>query len=48
MAYAGFGLLMSDQAEKVFGMTPTETDKENLDSVIPKVRIVDKDEIEGL
>jgi len=43
MAYAGFGLLASDQAEKSFGLTPTEEDKQRLKEQMPKLRMVDKD-----
>lgn len=45
MAYAGFGLLLSDQAEKTFNMVPTEQDKERLNHAIPKIRVVDKDDV---
>ena len=44
MGYAGFGILMSDQAEKIFGMVPTEQDKERLKEVIPRIVIVEEDE----
>lgn len=43
MGYAGFGILMSDQAERFFGMVPTEQDKERLKEVIPKIRVVEED-----
>ncbi|OCL11273.1 hypothetical protein AOQ84DRAFT_374152 [Glonium stellatum] len=45
MGYAGLGLLLSDTAEEKFGLVPTEKDKEELDKIIPKVRLVDRDEI---
>lgn len=45
MAYAGFGLLLSDQAEKTFNMVPTEQDKARLNQAIPKIRVVDKDDV---
>jgi len=47
MGYAGFGVLMSDQAEKIFGMAPTDRDKEKLQEAIPRIRHVDRDEVEG-
>lgn len=43
MAYAGFGLLASDQAEKSFGFTPTEQDRERLRTSVPKIRVVEKE-----
>ena len=44
MGYAGFGILMSDQAERFFGMVPTEQDKERLKEVIPRIRVVEEEE----
>lgn len=41
MAWAGLGLLLSDKAEEVFGLKPTENDKEGLKDVLPRVRRVD-------
>ncbi|KAI9720224.1 MAG: hypothetical protein M1812_003042 [Candelaria pacifica] len=43
MAWAGFGILMTDQAEKEFGMVPTEEDKHRLEEMMPKVTFVQKD-----
>jgi len=43
MAYAGFGILASDHAEKTFGFTPTEEDKRRLEEQMPKIRMVDRD-----
>lgn len=43
MAYAGAGLLLSDQAEKTFGFVPTEADKERLERITPKIRTVERD-----
>jgi len=43
MAYAGFGLLVSDKAEQILGFTPTEEDKRKLQEVLPKVHLVGKD-----
>jgi len=44
MTYAGAGLLLTDKAEEVFDMVPTEEDKLRLQSSIPKIRLVDKDD----
>lgn len=44
MGYGCLGLFLSDKAEKVFNMAPTEEDKERLKHIIPKVRFVDKAE----
>ncbi|CAF9904713.1 MAG: hypothetical protein ALECFALPRED_009396 [Alectoria fallacina] len=41
MAWAGLGLFLSDKAEEVFGLKPTENDKEGLKAVLPRVRRVD-------
>lgn len=41
MAWAGLGLLLSDRAEEVFGLKPTEEDKEGLKDLLPKVRRAD-------
>ncbi len=35
---------MSNQAEKTFGMVPTDHDREKLKEVIPKIRVVEGDE----
>lgn len=41
MAYAGFGLLVSDKMEQKFGMVPNEEDKEALRGAIPRIRSVE-------
>ena len=41
MAWAGLGLVLSDKAEEIFGLKPTEKDKEGLKDLLPKVRRVD-------
>jgi hypothetical protein len=46
MAYATFGLLLTDKAEKVLGMEPTEEAKEELRKAIPRIRAVEKGEVE--
>lgn len=43
MAYAAFGLFLSDKAEQTFGMVPTEKDREKLRDAMPKIRTVDKE-----
>jgi hypothetical protein len=41
MAYAGFGLLVMDKAEKAFGMEASEEEKERLKrAVVPRVVVV--------
>ncbi len=44
MAYAAFGILLSDRAEAAFGFTPTEEDKKNLREAIPKIHLIERDE----
>ena len=46
MAYAVFGLFLSDKAEAAFGFTPTEEDKRNLQGAIPKIHTVDREKPE--
>jgi hypothetical protein len=43
MAYAAFGLLLSDRAEAAFGFTPTEEDKKNLRDAVPKIHLVERE-----
>lgn len=43
MAYAGFGLLASDKAEKVFGYEASEEDRERLRGMVPRVQMVERD-----
>lgn len=42
MAYAGFGLLMTDEIEQRFGMTPTEQDYEEVRKLVPKISTIEK------
>ncbi|KAI8938398.1 hypothetical protein NX059_004294 [Plenodomus lindquistii] len=42
MAYAGAGLYLSDKVEERYGLTPTESDREELRNALPKVAIVEK------
>lgn len=41
IAWASLGLSLSDKAEDVFGLRPTEKDKEGLRDLLPRVRRVD-------
>jgi len=41
MAWAGIGLLLSDKAEEVWGLKPTEKDREQLKEVLPRVRRIE-------
>jgi hypothetical protein len=43
MAYALFGILLSDRAEIAFGFTPTEEDKKNLRDAVPKIHLVERE-----
>ena len=43
MAYAGFGLLVSDKAEEALGLVPTEDDKRRLKEAMPKIHTVDRE-----
>jgi len=43
MAYAAFGLLLSDKAEEAFGFTPTEKYKQDLREAVPKLHTVERD-----
>lgn len=42
MAYAGFGLLISDELEQRFGMTPDEQDFEEVRKLVPKISTVER------
>jgi hypothetical protein len=43
MAYAGFGMFVSDKVEEQLGFVPTEKDKEDLRKAIPKITTVDRE-----
>lgn len=43
MAYAVFGLTMSDKAEEAFGFTPSEKDKKDLREAVPKIHMVERE-----
>ncbi|KAF2836064.1 hypothetical protein M501DRAFT_960888 [Patellaria atrata CBS 101060] len=45
IAWAGIGLMATEKAEKKFGFEPTDQDRKELDRILPKVRVVDKDDI---
>ena len=47
MGWAGLGILISDQAEKAFGMVPSEKDREELEKVVPRVRFVEREAGDG-
>ena len=42
MAYAGFGLFISDEIEQRFGMTPDEQDYEEVRKLVPKISTVER------
>jgi hypothetical protein len=44
VAYATAGLWVSDWVEKRFGFEPTEEERKRLESVVPKVRAVERRE----
>lgn len=43
MAYALFGLLVSDKAESALGFTPTEDDKKKLREAVPTIHLVERE-----
>ncbi|KXL51056.1 hypothetical protein M433DRAFT_73648 [Acidomyces richmondensis BFW] len=43
MAYALFGLFVSDRAEKALGLVPTEEDKKRLKESLPRVKLVERE-----
>jgi hypothetical protein len=43
IGYATLGLFLSDKAEEVFGLVPTDKDRKALTESIPKLRTVEKD-----
>ena len=43
MAYAVFGLTLSDKAEEAFGLKATEKDKEDLREAVPKIHMVESE-----
>ena len=43
MAYAVFGLTLSDKAEEAFGMKATEEDKKDLKESVPKIHMVERE-----
>lgn len=44
LAWGTIGLYLSDTAEKKFGFEPTEQEKKELEKVIPKITVVDREE----
>lgn len=43
ITYALAGQYISDAAETKFGYTPTEAEKERLERVMPRIRVLDKE-----
>ncbi|KAF2656107.1 hypothetical protein K491DRAFT_715651 [Lophiostoma macrostomum CBS 122681] len=43
MAYAGAGMLLSDQVEEKLGLVPTEQDKEQLRTALPQITTVERE-----
>ncbi|KAK3114108.1 hypothetical protein LTR53_007893 [Teratosphaeriaceae sp. CCFEE 6253] len=43
MAYAGFGMLVSDKAEEALGLVPTDEEKRRLKDAMPKIHTVDRE-----
>lgn len=43
MAYAVFGLFVSDRAEQALGLVPTEEDKQRLKGSLPRIHTVDRE-----
>ena len=42
MVYGYFGIVASDKAEEILGLTPTKEDRERLREVMPKIDFVEK------
>lgn len=42
MAYATFGLFAADKIEEVYGYTPTEEQKREVQDMVPKIHFVDR------
>jgi len=47
MVYATFATYASDTAEKMFGLEADEKDKEELEKIITRVRVIDREEGSG-
>jgi len=43
MAYAVFGLFVSDRAEQALGLVPTEEDKQRLKGSLPRIHTVERE-----
>ncbi|KAF4970106.1 hypothetical protein FZEAL_10114 [Fusarium zealandicum] len=46
LAWGGAGLMLTDEVEKTFGLTPTDEDKARLHKYTPKIIPVEKNERE--
>lgn len=44
IGYSGVGILLSNGAERHFGMVPTEEDRERLRKAIPKITTADRNQ----
>jgi hypothetical protein len=42
LAWGTIGLYISDSAEKKFGLEPSQTDKEALEAVVPRISVVER------
>ncbi|KAH6635479.1 hypothetical protein B0J18DRAFT_48844 [Chaetomium sp. MPI-SDFR-AT-0129] len=47
LVWGSLGMAFGDKLEAYLGLTPNEADWEHLDSVMPKIRIMDRDENGG-
>jgi hypothetical protein len=43
LAWSAAGLYISDAAEKKLGLEPTEKDRAELEKVVPRITVVEKD-----
>ncbi|MCJ1244964.1 hypothetical protein MMC30_002165 [Trapelia coarctata] len=43
ITWAGIGLFVTDQTERKFNMVPTEQERKELEGLIPRVRLVEKE-----
>ena len=43
MAYAVFGIFLSDKAEQAFGLVPSDEDNKKLQEAMPKLHMVERE-----
>ena len=43
LAWGTIGLYVSDSAEKKLGLEPSEKDKQELEAVVPKITLVERE-----